>query len=283
MKKFICVVMMLSVIVNSFNVQALTKKNKVLLSNKKVVIRVGQKKNVKLKNVKSRVKWKILKGRKLISIRRKGKYKNKIVIIGKKEGKAVLQANYGKKKYKIKIHVKKKEYETKIKSPQTETAVEQLQTTMMQPETITQPETTTEYRDDEIIGQLQKNMIVQGKDLLIINYTLIPGTVSRPSCYVYTSAPLHFQRYVNGEWIDIPLVGEPFESDYVWICSQEVDIIKVDLTKHYGNLPVGRYKYVKRFVFNDGLYPSEWTPDEYINADGVKGIEVSVEFNIVSG
>ena len=62
--------------------------NSVRLSNKKITIVVGKKRTVKLLNAKSKVKWKIVKGKKLISIKKSGKYNNKLVIKAKKSGKA---------------------------------------------------------------------------------------------------------------------------------------------------------------------------------------------------
>ncbi len=82
--------------------------HKVKLSKKKVTITVGKKKTVTLKNVKAKVKWKVTKGKKVVSIKKKGKYKNKVVIKAKKAGNAKIRATYKKKKYTIKVKVKKK-------------------------------------------------------------------------------------------------------------------------------------------------------------------------------
>lgn len=81
---------------------------------------------------------------------------------------------------------------------------------------------------------------------------------------------------------NIPLIGASFKSDYIWITPNNVERIKVDLTKHYGYLFEGRNRYTRRFVWNDGLYPTEWTPNEYINWDNVKENEETVEFDIVN-
>ena len=51
------------------------------------------------KKAKYKVVWKIISGKKNISIKKKGKYKQKIQIKGKKIGKAKIKAVYGKKKY----------------------------------------------------------------------------------------------------------------------------------------------------------------------------------------
>lgn len=55
---------------------------------KSVTVMQGKKKTVKLKKVKKKVKWKVIKGKNKIKICKKsGKYKNKIVIRGKKQEK----------------------------------------------------------------------------------------------------------------------------------------------------------------------------------------------------
>ena len=47
-------------------------KKKVSLSSKKITINVGQTKTVKVKNTTKKVKWKILSGKKYISLTKKG-------------------------------------------------------------------------------------------------------------------------------------------------------------------------------------------------------------------
>lgn len=290
MKRIMCLFIALIVTVSSVSVFAANKNKKPVLSNRKVTIKSGEKKTVKLKNVKSKVKWKITTGKKLVSIQKKGKYKNKIIIKAKKAGKAVITATYKKKVYKVKVTVTKKKVtkepsnkspmETTVKLPETPTPT--TETTTSTPETTTKEEISTERTEHEITAELEKNVIIQGKDILTITYAVKEGTTPPPPTYVYTQAPLSFQRYENGTWIDIPVTGTPFESDYIWITPHNDEIVKVDLVKHYGKLPEGRYKYTKRFVFNDGLYPEEYSPEEYINGEGVPGIEVSVEFDIVN-
>lgn len=62
---------------------------------------IGNKKTVKLKKAKKKVKWKIVAGKKNISIKKKGKLKNKLIVKGKKVGKAKIKAICGKKKYTL--------------------------------------------------------------------------------------------------------------------------------------------------------------------------------------
>lgn len=93
------------------------KSHKVKLSKKKVTITVGKKKTIKLKNVKKKVKWKVIKGKKLVSIKKKGKYKNKITIKAKKAGTVKIRAYYKKKKYTVKVKIKKKTVVPTTKKP----------------------------------------------------------------------------------------------------------------------------------------------------------------------
>ena len=79
---------------------------KVTLSSKKLTIRVGQKKVIKVKNTKKKTVWKIKKGKKYISL--KNKKKKSVTVKGKKKGKAVVTAKVGKKKLTCKVTVKKK-------------------------------------------------------------------------------------------------------------------------------------------------------------------------------
>lgn len=77
---------------------------KLKLSSKKVTIKVGQKKTIKVKNTKKKATWKIKKGKKYISL--KNKNKKSVTIKGKKKGKAVVTAKVGKKKLTCKVTVK---------------------------------------------------------------------------------------------------------------------------------------------------------------------------------
>lgn len=109
---------------------------------KSVTVMQGKKKTVKLKKVKKKVKWKVIKGKNKIKICKKsGKYKNKIVIRGKKAGKAMIQAKEGKRTHKIKVIVKHKqtiapttkqipaiETQTKVQDTTSEVAIEKYAT-----------------------------------------------------------------------------------------------------------------------------------------------------------
>ena len=92
MAYFLSFVLLLGMI-STVNVSA-TKK--ISLSNKKITITKGNSKTIKVKNTKKKVKWKILSGKKCITLKKKGK--TAAIIKGKKKGKAKIQALVEKKK-----------------------------------------------------------------------------------------------------------------------------------------------------------------------------------------
>ena len=90
---------------------------KVALSTKKLIVKAGQSKKLKLKNNKKKVKWTVASGKESISL--KSKKNTGVTVVGKKKGTAKEQAKVGKKKYTCKVIVKAKEttQTTKIPSP----------------------------------------------------------------------------------------------------------------------------------------------------------------------
>ena len=88
---------------------------KVSLSTKKLAVRVGQSKKLKLKNNKKKVTWKVISGKKNITL--KSKKKTGVSVVGKKKGTAKVQAKVGKKKYSCKVTVKAKKTTQTAKTP----------------------------------------------------------------------------------------------------------------------------------------------------------------------
>ena len=74
------------------------------LSSKKLTITKGKSKTLKVKNTKAKVKWKIVSGKKNITIRKKGK--TAVMVRGKRNGTSKVQANVGRKKLFCKVIVK---------------------------------------------------------------------------------------------------------------------------------------------------------------------------------
>lgn len=90
------------------------------LSSKKISIKVGQKKTIKVKNTKKKVKWSIKSGKKNITL--SNKKKTSVAVKGKKSGSAVVLAKVGKKKLTCKVTVTKKASTTAPKTTPTPTA-----------------------------------------------------------------------------------------------------------------------------------------------------------------
>ena len=132
------------------------KSQKVKLSKKNITVMIGNKKTVKLKKAKKKVKWKIVAGKKNISIKKKGKLKNKLIVKGKKVGKAKIKAICGKKKYTLKVVVKKKKIQKPTTKPGESVSTNNSEvptTTSKEPEVTTtakEPEATTTEKTPEV-------------------------------------------------------------------------------------------------------------------------------------
>ncbi|MFQ6931156.1 MAG: hypothetical protein ACLRR3_08920 [Eubacterium sp.] len=132
------------------------KSQKVKLSKKNITVMIGNKKTVKLKKAKKKVKWKIVAGKKNISIKKKGKLKNKLIVKGKKVGKAKIKAICGKKKYTLKVVVKKKKIQKPTTKPGESVSTNNSEvptTTSKEPEVTTtakEPEATTTEKAPEV-------------------------------------------------------------------------------------------------------------------------------------
>ncbi|MCI9127057.1 MAG: InlB B-repeat-containing protein [Eubacterium sp.] len=104
---FILVIVLVFVEIFTLSPKTILAKNgKTALSRKKITLKVGKKKTIKLKNAKKRVKWKVIKGKKVVRITKiSGKRKNVIKIKGRKAGTAQIKVKCGKKTYKVRIRV----------------------------------------------------------------------------------------------------------------------------------------------------------------------------------
>ena len=77
---------------------------RVSLNTKKLTVAKGTSKTLKVKNTKKKVTWKILSGKKCITLKKKGK--TAVAVKGRKKGTAKVQAKIGKKKLVCKVTVK---------------------------------------------------------------------------------------------------------------------------------------------------------------------------------
>ena len=88
---------------------------KVSLSTKKLTVTKGKSKTLKVKNTKKKVKWKILSGKKYISLKKKGKVA--VSVKGKKNGfKITWKKVSGVKGYQIKYSTNKYFFESLTRS-----------------------------------------------------------------------------------------------------------------------------------------------------------------------
>lgn len=79
---------------------------KVRLSHSKITVKVGKTKTIKVKNTGKKVTWKVLSGKKNLSIT---KGKNSVKVKGKKAGRARLQAKAGKRRLTCLVTIVKNE------------------------------------------------------------------------------------------------------------------------------------------------------------------------------
>ena len=149
---FLTIVMILTMLpVNHLSVSAATKKPK--LSNKNITLTVGKKKTVTLKNVNKKVQWKIVFGKKNVSIKKSGKYKQKITVKAKKAGTAKIRAIYRNKKYVLKVKIKKKKTTVENKTIENSTVVPDSNT-----------ENKTETNADSNVYSTEKEIISDSSD-----------------------------------------------------------------------------------------------------------------------
>ena len=174
----------------SITVNAASKKS--MLSKTKISVNVGKKKTVKLKKAKYKVVWKIISGKKNISIKKKGKYKQKIQIKGKKIGKAKIKAVYGKKKYILKVTVKGNNKENISKNVETPKNIETTSKTTVQ--TTVEPTTVmpTTMAPTTVVPTKVTPTTVMPTTMApttVVPTTVAPATVT-PTTVASTTAPI---------------------------------------------------------------------------------------------
>lgn len=103
-QKIVILLLAFALILGMIPANQVSAAKKVSLSSKKVTVTKGKSKTLKVQNTKKKVKWKILSGKKYITLKKKGKVA--VSIKGKKKGTAKVQATIGKKKLTCKVTVK---------------------------------------------------------------------------------------------------------------------------------------------------------------------------------
>ena len=169
----------------SITVNAASKKS--MLSKTKISVNVGKKKTVKLKKAKYKVVWKIISGKKNISIKKKGKYKQKIQIKGKNIGKAKIKAVYGKKKYILKVTVKGNNKENISKNVETPKNIETTSKTTVQTTEKSSTVSTTEARVTTVPTTVEPTTVVP---TTMAPTTVVPTTVASTTVMPTTAIPI---------------------------------------------------------------------------------------------
>ena len=168
----------------SITVNAASKKS--MLSKTKISVNVGKKKTVKLKKAKYKVVWKIISGKKNISIKKKGKYKQIIKIKGKKIGKAKIKAVYGKKKYILKVTVKGNNKENISKNVETPKNIETTSKTTVQTTEKASTVSTTEARVTTVPTTVEPTTVMP---TTMAPTTVVPTTVASTTVMPTTAIP----------------------------------------------------------------------------------------------
>lgn len=103
-KRYYAMILSLLLLVNILPTSHAVAAKKVMLNCKKMIIRVGGKKSLTLKNSKKKVKWTVVSGKKYVTL--KNKKKTSVTVVGTQKGIAKVQAVVGKNKYICKVTVK---------------------------------------------------------------------------------------------------------------------------------------------------------------------------------
>lgn len=235
---FILLFIIVDLFTNYFTSTVLSK-NRVELNKNRVEIYVGRTKTIKLKKAKKRVAWKVRNKKVVKIIKKSGAKKNNIQIKGLKKGKTTITAKCGKKKYVIKITVKKK-----VKKGNNNTQTVERPT--KQPTTdITESILTTEEKKLEIIGKAINKTIRVGEDLEIEFH--VSGNVEDKEIK-YGLEPICLKKLINGVWIEVA-----YAKDFPGFIEPEYSIVgngssylKVPLCNIYQDNSPGHYCYMHK-------------------------------------
>ncbi|MEI3295338.1 MAG: immunoglobulin-like domain-containing protein [Eubacterium ventriosum] len=238
--------------------------NSVRLSNKKITIVVGKKRTVKLLNAKSKVKWKIVKGKKLISIKKSGKYNNKLVIKAKKSGKAQVCAYYKSKTFKTYLTIKNKKLSDKNNSKpdavqETTTVAKNEKVTTNQP--ATEQPTTIAYKDK---ADIAISKVKSGVSVTISNFT------KDQINFDYSFGNL--EKYSDGKWVK----ALPDNAQYI---NQEPLITLSYGQSHTFSISFGSQDYESWVLFDGTLETGKYRYTHKVTPVNGKAYEVYAEFD----
>lgn len=234
------------------------KGNSAQLSNKKITIVVGKKRTVKLLNAKSKVKWKIVKGKKLISIKKSGKYNNKLVIKAKKSGKAQVCAYYKSKKFKTYLTIKNKKLSVQNNSKPDKV---QETTTAKNEKVTTEQPTTIAYKDK---ADITVSKVKNGMSVTISNFT------KDQINFDYSFGNL--EKYSDGKWVK----ALPDNAQYI---NQEPLITLSYGQSHTFSISFGSQDYESWVLFDGTLENGKYRYTHKVTPVNGKAYEVCTEFD----
>lgn len=256
------VIVAILIITSSFagsNILSASEKgNSARLSNKKITIVVGKKRTVKLLNVKSKVKWKIVKGKKLISIKKNGKYNNKLVIKAKKSGKAQVCAYYNGKTFKVNLKIKNKKLSVQNNSKPDKV---QETTTVKNEKVTTEQPTTIAYKDK---ADITVSKVKNGISVTISNFT------KDQINFDYSFGNL--EKYSDGKWVK----ALPDNAQYI---NQEPLITLSYGQSHTFSISFGSKDYESWVLFDGTLETGKYRYTHKVTSINGKAYEVCTEFN----
>lgn len=256
------VIVAMLVITSSFagsNILSASEKgNSARLSNKKITIVVGKKRTVKLLNAKSKVKWKIVKGKKLISIKKSGKYNNKLVIKAKKSGKAQVCVYYKSKTFKTYLTIKNKKLSVQNNSKPDKV---QETTTAKNEKVTTEQPTTIAYKDK---ADITVSKVKNGISVTISNFT------KDQINFDYSFGNL--EKYSDGKWVK----ALPDNAQYI---NQEPLITLSYGQSHTFSISFGSQDYESWVLFDGTLENGKYRYTHKVTPVNGKAYEVCTEFD----
>ena len=256
------VIVAMLVITSSFagsNILSASEKgNSARLSNKKITIVVGKKRTVKLLNAKSKLKWKIVKGKKLISIKKSGKYNNKLVIKAKKSGKAQVCAYYKSKTFKTYLTIKNKKLSVQNNSKPDKV---QETTTAKNEKVTTEQPTTIAYKDK---ADITVSKVKNGISVTISNFT------KDQINFDYSFGNL--EKYSDGKWVK----ALPDNAQYI---NQEPLITLSYGQSHTFSISFGSQDYESWVLFDGTLENGKYIYTHKVTPVNGKAYKVCTEFD----
>lgn len=239
---------------------------KVKLNQTKIVLNVGNKKQVVLRNVKGKVIWKV-KNSKIIRIAKKqGKYKNKVIIKAKNKGSTKIIATYKKKKYVVKVKVdsrKKGKEKTTVVPKYTEQSTSVIpETTKGQEETTSEEQTSGKEVDlkEKLKLEVTNSPVKLGDDMQIdVKISSLTEGIFRTG-YEFGKLEIlngdEWKTVEIKEWYAITGLGN-IQKDHPFIFSIGVNTEKEKSNVYIDNLVAGHYRYSHLAEMGSNVYLSD--------------------------